>query len=314
MQRLELQPPPVLLPEQAVVGIDRERVGAVEARLRDRSPTVMMSLCSCFTLPSTVRRTRVASQSSNSGCVGASPRRPKSPGVATSALPKWCIQTRLTNTRAVSGLSFETIALGQFQPAAAVRERLAVGAGDLQELPRHRLAGPAGVAAVEDARVVGSRRIVQHHRPRRPLRRASSRARAGASGTRPASRDRGRATGSPSRARAARRPANRVRTARGAAPRRPDQPTLVAACSGSFHCSIDSRQQLAVALRDFLHRLRRRRERRGHELVRARHGLRTSLQSSPRTRRRAVRRPRASAARPGRCRLLACRRGTAASG
>ena len=30
---------------------------------------------------------------------------PKSPGVFTSPRPKWCIQTRLTNTRAVSGWS-----------------------------------------------------------------------------------------------------------------------------------------------------------------------------------------------------------------
>src|ERR1044071_3572497 len=45
-----------------------------------------------------------ASQSSSSGFDGRSPRKPKLSGVATRPSPKWPCQTRLTRTRAVSGL------------------------------------------------------------------------------------------------------------------------------------------------------------------------------------------------------------------
>ena len=44
-----------------------------------------------------------ASQSSNSGCVGASPSLPKLSGERTKPSPKWACQTRLTSTLAVSG-------------------------------------------------------------------------------------------------------------------------------------------------------------------------------------------------------------------
>ena len=47
---------------------------------------------------------RAASQSRSSGCVGFSPKVPKFPGVRTRASPKCHSQTRLTITRAVSGL------------------------------------------------------------------------------------------------------------------------------------------------------------------------------------------------------------------
>ena len=49
-----------------------------------------------------------ASQSSSSGCVGQAPCAPKSSGVATIPWPNAEPQSRLTNTRAVSGLSRET--------------------------------------------------------------------------------------------------------------------------------------------------------------------------------------------------------------
>ena len=44
------------------------------------------------------------------GCVGGSARRPKSLGVDTNGRSKWCIQMRLTITRAVSGLSLLAMA------------------------------------------------------------------------------------------------------------------------------------------------------------------------------------------------------------
>src|SRR5437868_4327116 len=50
-----------------------------------------------------------ASQSSNSGCVGRAPARPKSFGVATNPLPKHSCHTRFTITRAVKGLSGDAI-------------------------------------------------------------------------------------------------------------------------------------------------------------------------------------------------------------
>ena len=62
----------------------------------------MISRCSRLSLQPP-RMNSSASQSSSSGCVGRSPSTPKSPGVSTSPRPKWCIQTRLTSTRATSG-------------------------------------------------------------------------------------------------------------------------------------------------------------------------------------------------------------------
>src|SRR5262249_7977673 len=49
-----------------------------------------------------------ANQSSNSGCVGHSPWEPKSSSSFERPVPKNDRQVRFTNTRAVSGLSFET--------------------------------------------------------------------------------------------------------------------------------------------------------------------------------------------------------------
>ncbi len=43
---------------------------------------------------------RAASQSSKAGCVGRAPLTPRSPGVATSPVPKWWAQIRFTITRA----------------------------------------------------------------------------------------------------------------------------------------------------------------------------------------------------------------------
>ena len=65
----------------------------------------------------------VASQSSSSGCDGGSPRTPKSLGVATIPRPKWCCQSRLTITRAVSGLSGRVSQRGQGQASAGGRRR-----------------------------------------------------------------------------------------------------------------------------------------------------------------------------------------------
>ena len=66
---------------------------------------VRISRCSFFSDQSASCMNQSASQSSSSGCVGRAPIWPKSLGVATSPSPKWCCQTRLTITRAVSGLS-----------------------------------------------------------------------------------------------------------------------------------------------------------------------------------------------------------------
>ena len=61
-----------------------------------------ISRCRCFKLqPLSMNST--ASQSNSSGCEGAIPWTPKSPGVSTSPRPKCCRQTRLTMTREVSG-------------------------------------------------------------------------------------------------------------------------------------------------------------------------------------------------------------------
>ena len=101
--RLEVEPPPVHPPVECVLGIDGAELRTIVARLligaREHDPPMER-----LERPSLVHE-RAARWSSSSGWVGGSLRRPKSPGVATRAVPKWCSQTRLTSTRAVRGLS-----------------------------------------------------------------------------------------------------------------------------------------------------------------------------------------------------------------
>ena len=66
--------------------------------------------CNCFRLQSSAIR-RVASQSSNSGCVGGVPSLPKSLVLAAKPRPKCCCHRRLASTRAVKGLSLRVIQL-----------------------------------------------------------------------------------------------------------------------------------------------------------------------------------------------------------
>ena len=63
-----------------------------------------------------------ASHSSSSGWVGGVPRRPKSEGVGTIGLPKWCCQIRLTITRAVRCRGGPSVSQrARAEPAAARR-------------------------------------------------------------------------------------------------------------------------------------------------------------------------------------------------
>src|SRR5262249_48796561 len=78
----------------------------------------------------------LASQSSSSGCVGGVPRLPKLLVERTMPRPKWCCQTRLTITRAVSGLSLLAI---QFANASRRPEVLASG-------PRSGITGAGGAS------------------------------------------------------------------------------------------------------------------------------------------------------------------------
>ena len=82
-------------------------------------------------------------------------RRPKSLGVATRPAPKWWSQIRLTITRARQRVVGAGDRAGQLEPAAALRRTACARrrARGPEELPRDRLAGPAGVAAEEDVRV-----------------------------------------------------------------------------------------------------------------------------------------------------------------
>ena len=66
-----------------------------------------------------VRTNSEASQSSNSGCVGATPRVPKSLGLHQ-PLPKWCSQMRFAMTRAVSGFSADAIQFARSSRPLAV--------------------------------------------------------------------------------------------------------------------------------------------------------------------------------------------------
>ena len=121
---------------------------------------------------------------------------------ATSGAPKWCIQTRLTITRAVSGLSGRTIARASSSRPLPSRNGLRSGpASTGEEPPRDRLA-----RAARDCR--GGRRagstgvgdVFQDHRPRRgagAARRASSRRPCAAPGASPATARSGRSARSP---------------------------------------------------------------------------------------------------------------------
>ena len=73
---------------------------------------------------------RAARSSSSSGCVGGLLRVPKSLGVETRGSPKWCIQTRLTMTRLVSGLSGGRDRASEIEPSAAMGEGRGVFAGE----------------------------------------------------------------------------------------------------------------------------------------------------------------------------------------
>ena len=107
--------------------------------------------------PSSMKR--AARWSSSSGWVGGSLRRPKSPGVATRGVPKWCIQTRLTRARAVSGLSRQAIARASSSrplpsrngfrsaPDSTARNRRGTGSPRLLGLPRRKTRGSTGVGA-----------------------------------------------------------------------------------------------------------------------------------------------------------------------
>ena len=77
-------------------------------------------------------------------------------------------QTRLTSTRAVSGLCRSTIARASSNRPLPLRNgwRFAV-AQHAQESPRHFLAQLVRIAAHEDARLDRRRQVFEHHRPRR---------------------------------------------------------------------------------------------------------------------------------------------------
>ena len=119
-----------------------------------------------------------ASQSSSSGCVGASPWVPKLLGERTMPRPKWCCQTRLAITRAVSGLSRRRDPVGQdraggrvvFAPGGGVGIAGVGGAEDRRGSPaRPCRPGTCGVAAEQDERLGRRRAGLGHARgPSRP--------------------------------------------------------------------------------------------------------------------------------------------------
>ena len=87
--------------------------------------------------------------SSSSGWLGGWPAAPKLSGVGTSPRPNRCSQTRLTITRAVSGLSGRREPVGQLQPAARRRRIVGgvFGVSTCGEAARHDLARLVELAA-----------------------------------------------------------------------------------------------------------------------------------------------------------------------
>ena len=107
-----------------------------------------------------------ARSSSSSGCEGGSLRRPKSLGVVTSPAPKCQCQTRLTSTRAVSGLRGSTMArASSSRPLPFWNGLRSAPARTLRNCRGTGLAGPAGVAAEEDMRIDRLGCVAHDHRP-----------------------------------------------------------------------------------------------------------------------------------------------------
>ena len=111
------------------------------------------------------------SQSSSSGCVGASPRRPKSPGVPTSAFAEVVHPDAVDEHAGRQRVVLRRRSRG---PVRAGRCRLANGLRlVLAIFTNCRGTGSPGRPGWPRSKTRGSygpRRIVQHHRPRRALR------------------------------------------------------------------------------------------------------------------------------------------------
>ena len=86
--------------------------------------------------PAVLRRTSRPASRAARDASGGSPIVPKSLGVRTSPSPKWCCQTRLTITRAVSGFS------GLASQRASVRRRRAGATSGRRERRLRRRPGP----------------------------------------------------------------------------------------------------------------------------------------------------------------------------
>ena len=152
----------------------------------------------------------------------ARPRVPKSLGVRTSPAPKWCIQTRLTITRAVSGLAGSAIAWAsssrplpsanglRSSPARTARNCRGTSAPCVAGLPRWKTRGVGRVGAIDQDD--GVRRA-------RPATGSASGRRPPAASTAPRRRWSGRTTRCSRSARRAPRRASRRRTGRCAMPR-----------------------------------------------------------------------------------------------
>src|SRR3978361_866898 len=90
---------------------------------------------------------RRARWSRSAGWLGRSPILPKLLGVATSPRPKWCSQTRLTITRAVSGLSGLAMARARSSRPLPLVAKGAAPSGERTGGNRRGASGP-GVAGL----------------------------------------------------------------------------------------------------------------------------------------------------------------------
>ena len=132
-----------------------------------------MTISRCIALRLQPRATiSAASQSSSSGCDGRPPLKPKSLGVSTRPVPKCACQSRLTMTRANSGIARAGDPGGQAFPAlglgaSAARPKSASEPGDRRDpAGRDDVAGLLGIAPDLEMR----RRRPRGRRRRRPVR------------------------------------------------------------------------------------------------------------------------------------------------
>ena len=120
VERLGVEPPQRHPRQERVVRVEPSDARASRPTPAGRPGAVTISRCIALRLQP-CRDELDGQPVEQLGCVGGAPALPKLSSVATMPAPKWCFQTRLTTTRAVSGWSGRGQPAGERQPPAGRR-------------------------------------------------------------------------------------------------------------------------------------------------------------------------------------------------